>query len=342
MTFRTVKIAGQEIGEGKPVFIVAEAGVNHFGDMDRARRLVDMAVSANTDAVKFQVYKTGSMIARESGEWIERMKQKELSYRQVEEIKRYCDAQGIIFLASAHEEESLDFLHELEVPAFKVGSGEKGNTQYLRYAAQKGRPVILSTGMCDLGDVAKAVATLETGGCKDIVLLHCVSLYPTKPAEVNLRAMDTLHSQFNSPVGYSDHTIGSNVVLAAVARGACCIEKHIALEKDMPNTQDPLVSCDSRELVDLVAGIREIEAALGSSEKKQMERERESELWARKSLVSRKYIRKGTVLTIEMLVAKRPGTGIVPEHIETVVGKSVLRDVDVDEVIRPEWLSDGY
>jgi len=334
-----VRIGERTIGPGSPVFVIAEAGVNHFGQMERAIRLVDMAVEAKADAVKFQVYKTELMIAKESREWVERMKQKELRYEEIAEVKKYCERRGILFLASAHEEESVDFLNSLGVPVFKVGSGEKQNLPYLRHLAEKKKPILLSTGMYSLEDVRSAVRELEAGGCREIVLLHCVTLYPTRPNEVNLRAMDVLRSAFPYPVGYSDHTVGMHIVLAAVARGAVCIEKHIALEKEYPGTQDPIVSCDKEELIAMVRQIREIEDALGSASKAPVSRERESEGWARKSLVARVPIREGVTVTRDLLVAKRPGTGISPAYIDHLIGRVANRNIDKDEVLKEEWFS---
>lgn len=335
---RVVKIGGKEIGRGRPAFIIAEAGVNHFGRMELARHLVDMAVLAGADAVKFQVYKTENLIASTVPEWPhwrDRLKPKELPYAAFEELKEYCGRKGIIFFATAHDEESLEFLRTLAPPAYKIGSGEVSNPGYLRKVARLGRPVVLSTGMYDMEDVREAADIFLSEGCRELVLLHCVTSYPPLPEEINLKAMASLSREFGCPVGYSDHTVGNDMVLAAAALGAAAIEKHIAVSKNAPNSQDCPVSCDERDLIELVNSVRKVEKALGSGVKTPSPGEAKGRAWARKSITAAVDIKKGQRITEGMLVMKRPGTGMSPKEIDSVMGKTACRNIPKDTLLCP-------
>jgi N,N'-diacetyllegionaminate synthase len=330
---KPVKIGDRFIGPGLPVLIIAEAGVNHFGQMDRAFKLVDMAVAGGADVFKIQVYDTDRMISEESPEWKARMKSKELSRGQVKEVADYCQQKGILFMASAHDLDSLDFLGTLNVPAIKIGSGELGNSIFLEKAAQMGLPVILSTGMHSMEDVRRSVVVFYENGGKNLILMHCITLYPTEPEEVNLKAMDTLREAFKLPVGYSDHTRGYNIVLAAVARGASIIEKHVALEKEYPGTWDPLVSCTEEDLWEMVKSIRNIEAAMGTGEKKPVPRELESLKWATKSIVAGRDIPRGTLISKDMLEFKRPGTGLRPSEIGRILSRKANQMIKKNTIV---------
>jgi N-acetylneuraminate synthase/N,N'-diacetyllegionaminate synthase len=334
----TIHIRRRKIGPNQPVLIIAEAGVNHFGRLDRALKLVDIAVDAGADVFKTQVYKTENMISAKATKWRARMKAKEMSYKDMEKVFNYCNKRNIQFLASAHDIESVNFLESLGVDAFKIGSGEKDNHDYLKYVGMKGKPVILSTGMHSLAEVKRAIEVLKSADCKEIAILHCTTLYPTKPSEVNLKAMDILKANFTGPVGYSDHTIGIRAVLAAVARDACIIEKHIALEKEYPNTWDPIVSCNATELKEMIEAIRSIEQLLGAPEKKPSHREQGSIKWARKSIVARIAIPRGAVLTKRMLNVKRPGTGMTPSKIGKVLGRRIKKDIEKETLITSDLL----
>ncbi|MCB2102831.1 MAG: N-acetylneuraminate synthase family protein, partial [Rhodobacterales bacterium] len=261
-------IAGRPVGAGHPCFVIAEAGVSHFGSLDKARRLVDMAVQAGADAVKFQHYRTDDMIGPAAPEWRDRMRTRELTDDQMRQIRDMCDAAGILFLCTGHDEASIDFLdRELDVAAFKVGSGELRNWPSLDALARRGKPIILSTGMYEMADIEAAVRVVAAAGNDRLAVLHCVTRYPCDPAEVNLAVMDRIRAFFPGPVGYSDHSEGTAVPLAAVALGAQVIEKHITLERNIPNAQDWKVSCDPHTLGPFVRDIREIEAARGGGPK---------------------------------------------------------------------------
>lgn len=333
-----VKIGSREIGSGSPVFVIAEAGVNHFGNVEIAKHLIDMAVIARADAVKFQIFKTENLVSSVAPDWIERLKPKELPYDAFKYLKEYCEQKGIMFLATAHDDESLDFYNSLNPVAYKIGSGEVSNTPYLRKIAEKKKPVILSTGMYDMDEVRDAVNIFLDVGNTNLVLLHCITCYPPVPEDINLRAINTLQKEFKCPVGYSDHTIGNDMVLAAAAVGASVIEKHIAVSKNAPNSQDCPVSCDERDLIEMVNSIRKIEKALGTGIKKPSERELKGKEWARKSIVAKVDIKKGDVITEDMLILKRPGTGISPKDIDRVIGRRTKKDIKIDSIIKFEDL----
>ncbi|MCF8106056.1 MAG: N-acetylneuraminate synthase family protein [Desulfohalobiaceae bacterium] len=329
-----VPIAGRIVGPKHPVFIIAEAGVNHFGRMELAEHLIDMAVLAGADAVKFQIFKTKNLISGAAPDWIQRMKSKELPYQGFARLQRYCQQKNIVFLATAHDEESLDFLASLKPAAYKIGSGEIANPLFLQKIAAKQKPVILSTGMYTLEDVHKALDIFSRAENQDLILLHCNTAYPPQPDEINLRAIETMSGEFACPIGYSDHNRGNDIALAAVALGARVIEKHIALSRNAPGSQDCPVSCDQKGLIELVNSIRRLEMALGSPEKKPSAAERKSRQWAGKSIVAGTDIKAGQIIGREMLVFKRPGTGISPEQLSLVLGRKAAKMIPDDSLIR--------
>jgi N,N'-diacetyllegionaminate synthase len=333
-----VSIGGRGIGPDEAVFVIAEAGVNHFGNIEIAKRLIDMAVIARADAVKFQIFKTRNLVSSVAPDWVERLAPKELPYDSFRMLKEYSESRGMLFMATAHDEESLEFLFSLDPAAFKIGSGEVSNPPYLRKVARKKRPVILSTGMYRMEDVREAVNVFLEEGNDKLVLLHCVTCYPPAPEDINLRAISALHNEFACPVGYSDHSIGSDIVLAAVAAGARAVEKHIAVSTNAPGSQDCLVSCNEEDLVEMVNSIRKIERAMGSGIKAPSVRELMSRQWARKSIVAVRDIDEGETITEEMIALKRPGTGLSPKELPTVVGRKARRRISNDALILPEDL----
>ncbi len=347
----SVSLAGHQVGFGQPCFIIAEAGVNHNGSLKIARQLVDTAASAGVDAVKFQSFKTELLVtasapkadyqkqATDQGEsQYEMLHRLELSVEAHRELLAYCRQKGILFLSTPFDEPSADLLEELDVPAFKVGSGEITNWPLLQHIARKGRPVVLSTGMSYLSEVDEAVRVLRQAGCDQIVLLHCVSNYPADPYEVNLRAMQTMAQAFQVPVGYSDHTVGLEVPLAAVALGACVIEKHFTLDRTLPGP-DHQASIEPDELAALVRGIRTVEAALGHGRKEPAQREAGTAVVARKSLVAACDVPAGTVLTEEVIAARRPGTGLPPAMRAFLVGRIARVSISAGTILTLEMLS---
>jgi N-acetylneuraminate synthase len=334
-----VPVGGSLVGSGHPCFIIAEAGVNHNGDVSLALRLVDAAAEAAATAVKFQTFKASKVASpsapkaeyqmRTTGgdeTQMEMIRKLELTEEDHRIIVKHCRERGVIFLSSPFDEESVDFLCELGVPALKIPSGEITNLPFLRHAARTGKPLILSTGMSDLEEVRVAVKVLREEGNRHLVLLHCVSNYPADPADANLRAMDTMREEFRVPVGYSDHTPGIEVPLAAVALGACLIEKHLTLDSRLPGP-DQASSSEPVEFSALVRGIRKVEAALGHGRKEPAPSEADTARAARRSLVATVPIPAGSVIGPRMIAARRPGGGIPPGDMERVLGKTAASDI---------------
>lgn len=332
------EIAGRLVGAGAPVLIIAEAGVSHFGDLTKALALVDVAAAAGADVFKTQAFSTEQLVSSRMPEWRERLRPKEVTFDFLAAMKQRCDEHDLIFLCTPHDESVLPWLDELAVPAFKVGSGERANTPYFREIARRGKPVILSTGMYAAEDVRQALDAFERAGCRELALLHCVTSYPTPFEQVNLRAMDTLRHMFSGPVGYSDHTSGYHAVLAAVARGAAIVEKHVTLDFNVPNAQDWKVSCGPSDFSQLVHQVRQVEAALGDGQKMPQPCEADALNWALKSLVAARELPLGTVLCADMVAAKRPGGGIAPARLEEVIGCRLRHHLSVDQPITEDDL----
>jgi N-acetylneuraminate synthase len=351
MQTKNLSIAGYEIGPGQPCFIIAEAGVNHNGDLTLAHRLVDAAAAAGANAVKFQTFKTERLVTTSAPKaqyqaettgaaesQYDMLRRLELSPEAHRALLAHCGDAGILFLSSAFDEESADLLAALDVAAFKVGSGEITNWPLLEYIAANGKPVILSTGMAHLGEVDAAVRAIHAAGCEQLALLHCLSSYPANPAEVNLRAMRTLTTAFGLPVGYSDHTLGIAIPLAAVALDACIIEKHFTLDKTLPGP-DQRASADPVELAALVQGTRAVESALGDGRKVPAPSEANTASVARKSLVAARDLPAGATLTAEMIAIKRPGTGLPPAMRSYLVGRTARVDVPAGALLTLDMLA---
>jgi len=332
-----IKIKGKLIGERQPCFIVAEAGINHNGDIDLAKKLISIAKNAGADAVKFQTFKAEELVRMCDRKLFEVVKSLELGKKEFEEIAKYATDKGIIFLSTPTDNESVDLLCELDTPAFKVASCDMNNIPLLKYIAEKGLPIIISTGMATLGEIEEALNTVYLVGNRNVALLHCVSSYPASIEHVNLKAMGTLKQAFQVPVGFSDHTTSTIIPIAAAALGANIIEKHFTINKDLPGP-DHKASASPEELKQIVRGIREMERALGSSIKKVVSSERKSRKVMRRSIVARVDIPKGKVITKKMLAIKRPATGIPPKFEDAVIGKVAKRDIKVEEDITWELL----
>lgn len=329
----------------KHILIIAEAGVNHNGDFDTALRLVDAAVEAGVDYVKFQTFKSEKLTAKSAPKanyqkvttdaeesQQDMLKKLELSQDMFVRLKNYCNERGIGFMSTPFELESLDFLLELGVDSIKLSSGDITNYPLLRAIGNSGLPVIISTGMCDLSEVKEAVDVLKNNGSKDIAILHCNTQYPTPFEDVNLAAMNTLRDTFGGVIGYSDHTEGIEVPIAAVAMGAEVIEKHFTLDKNMVGP-DHKASLNPDELKAMVRGIRNIEKAIGTGIKEPSSSERENIAIARKSIVAACDIKAGEEFTEENLTSKRPGAGISPMRWQELIGKKALSDYCADELI---------
>jgi N-acetylneuraminate synthase len=325
--------------------VIAEAGVNHNGNMDAARRLIDAAAEARADAVKFQAFSADRIVTRSAPKAAyqrtdtqtdesqqDMLRSLELTPEQLEQLAHHARQRGIMFLASAFGEEDVDLLDSLDVASIKLGSGEITNHPLLAHAAHTGRPVILSTGASWMREVASAVECLRAAHCSGLALLHCVSSYPAEAGDANLRAMDTLSSAFGVPVGFSDHTLGHEVALAAVARGARIIEKHFTLDRTLPGP-DHLASLEPAELAEFVRAIRRTEAALGDGIKRPLPSEEAVSQVARRSLVGATDLPAGTKVEFAHLVCKRPATGICPTRLADVLGLRLTRPLAADEVL---------
>jgi N,N'-diacetyllegionaminate synthase len=342
-----IEIPGRKIGSGQPCFVIAEAGVNHNGDVEVAKRLVEAAAEAGADAVKFQTWITEKLVTPEAGlaayqrknmgremSQFEMLKALELSQADFREIRRHADAKGILFLSTPLDEDSADFLERLGVPLFKVGSGEVTNLPYLRHVGRKGRPVILSTGMSTLGEVEAAVRAIEETGNRQLSLLHCVSDYPADSKDCNLRAMDTLATAFGYPVGFSDHTLGIEVSLAAVARGACVLEKHFTLSKDM-HGPDHQASLDPPELALMVRSIRLVERSLGDGMKRPTAAELATRRVVQRSIVTARDLEAGETISGADIALRRANGGLPPSCLPLVIGRVVNCRIRTDVCI--EW-----
>jgi N-acetylneuraminate synthase/N,N'-diacetyllegionaminate synthase len=336
------------VGAGHPAFVIAEAGVNHNGKLDLAFQLVDAAITARADAVKFQTFIASEVLTAgaakaeyqktttgEQESQLEMVRRLELSFGDFRKLKMYCDDQGITFLSTPFDFKSVDFLEGLGVVAFKISSGDLTNDPLLRHVAAKGRPVILSTGMSDMDEVRDALAVIQAAGNNDVILLQCVTNYPAAAEDINLKAMLSMQKAFDVNVGYSDHTLGIEVALAAVALGACVIEKHFTLDKNFAGP-DHRASLEPHEFKAMVDGIRTVEASLGNGQKVPAASEAGNATVARRSIVAARDIKTGTLITSAEIAFKRPGTGLPPRMVDQVVGKTARVDVTAGSLLELE------
>jgi len=329
------------------VFIIAEAGINHNGSLKTAKKMIDVAFDSGADAVKFQTFKSENFISMSAKKaayqkkttptdetQLEMVKKLELDKTAFRELKDYCQKKSLIFLSTPFDEESIDFLTDLGADLFKIPSGEITNFPYLRKIGSLKKKAILSTGMADIDEIRSALDILTNAGTQkhDITVLHCTTAYPAPLKDVHLRAMLTIKEAFDVNVGYSDHTLGIEITLAAVALGATVVEKHFTLDRNMKGP-DHKASLEPGELKSMVQAIRNIEKAMGSSIKKTMPSELENKSIVRKSIVATKHIKKGQLFESKNITAKRPGSGISPMEWEKIIGKIAKRDFFRDELI---------
>jgi N,N'-diacetyllegionaminate synthase len=342
---KIIRIGSREIGIGKPCFIIGEAGVNHNGQLNIAKKLVDAAVYAGVDAVKFQTFKSEGVTTRyaqiadyakknirKNLKQLDMIKKYELSYEDFIVLKKYCDKKNIIFLSTPHSFDAIDFLEKI-VPAYKFGSGDITNIPTLKYAAKKGKPIILGTGMATMKEVKQAVNTIKSEGNNQIIALHCTTSYPCPLDEVNLNAMITMQEKLDCMIGYSDHTLGVMVPIMATTLGAVVIEKHFTLNRNLPGP-DHKASLEPKELKKMVTEIRNAEKALGIYEKKPTKSEEKLMKLVRKSIVAQEDIKKGSIIEKHMITFKRPGTGLPPTEINNIIGKKANRQILNDEIFK--------
>ena len=342
---RTISVGTSKIGPGCPVYIIAEAGVNHNGDLSLAEKMIATAAKAGADCVKFQAFKSellaspGAPLAEYQKKSVKTsrtqrtmLKELELAPSDFAQLQKVCAAEGVEFLASAFDLESLKMLYDIGVKAVKIGSPELTDTPLMEAVAAKGVPALVSTGAATMREVKDAVATLLHGKVRDIALFHCVTLYPSSYELSNLHAIATMRDYFGLPVGYSDHSPGLHIATAAVAVGALLLEKHFTLDRRLPGP-DQALSLEPSELISFITAVRQVEKAMGDGVKAPKEPELEVQRAARKSLVSTRAIKRGEKLRLEMLTTKRPATGIEPKFIHKVTGRRAKCDIAADTII---------
>ena len=327
------------------VFVIAEAGVNHNGDMSLAKKLIYAAKEAGADAVKFQNFKASRVIStfakkaeyqknhtNDSESQLDLVSKLELKDDDYAILQDYAKKLGILFLSTPKDIPSAELLEKIDIPIYKIGSSEINNFEFLGYISSKNKPIILSTGMCVLSEVEEAINAIKNSGNSLVAILHCVSQYPTPIDQVNLKSMITMKKAFNLPVGYSDHTIGSSVVLAAVALGAQIIEKHFTIDKTLEGP-DHKVSMDLNEMKDMIKSIRSVESCLGDGLKRPAKCEINNIIHLRRSLVFSNNFKVGHMIDYDDLSIKRPGNGLEPKYKTQLIGQKLLKDVSMDEPI---------
>ena len=345
---------GLNIGPGRPMFVIAEAGVNHNGKLDFALGLVDIAADAGADAVKFQTFRAEHIILRHAPKaqyhiettgtdnqqsWFDLLKSQEMSPEMHEACIERCNARGIRFLSTPYDEPSVDLLDRLDVPAFKIASTDANNIPFLEYVAAKGRPIILSTAMCTMEEVEASVAAIRRAGVEEIVVMQCTGSYPAPVPEANLRAMATIAARCNVATGYSDHTPGAACAVAAVALGAVAYERHITLDRRLPGP-DHRASLEPEDFKLLVREIRATEAALGDGIKRIMPCEADNRVKLQKRVIAARPIAAGEVIARAALATKRTGgVGLMPAHLAAVVGRKAVRPIAVDEPVTEDLLA---
>ncbi len=346
----SVRIGKKEISAKSPVYVIAEAGVNHNGDIKLAKKLIEEAAKAGADCVKFQTFKASEIVTADAPKAAYQLlstdkkesqhamlEKLELPKEAFKELMDHCKKEGIQFLSTPYNFNDVDMLSSIGVEAFKIASGQLTETPFIEYAAKKGKPLILSTGMAAMGDVKAAVRAL---GKTPAILLQCTTDYPAKVEDANLNVITTFQKEFTFPIGYSDHTTGDTTILGAVALGARMIEKHFTLDKKMDGP-DHACSVEPAELKELIAKIRELEKAMGSAEKFLSATEKKNAVGMKRSIVAKRAIRKGEKITADMLAFKRPATGIPPRELSHLIGKKAAQDIAADEILSPSHFVDA-
>ncbi len=347
----TFTIAGRRVGISEPAYVIAEAGVNHDCLLDRGKALVDTAKAAGFDAIKFQSYSASKIATRVAPRyWVEEKdpngtqwdtfaRLDKLSDADFRTLIAYSRAAGLVPFSTPFDDEAVDFLVSLDMPAFKIASADLTCKPLLERVARAGKPMILSTGTATLAEVDEALETVAANGCDEVVLLHCTLKYPCPPEGINLRMMTHMMQAFPGiPVGLSDHSLGISVPQAAVALGACMVEKHYTIDKSIQGSPDHHLSINPVEGKALMEGIRTIEKAMGKSVKGLEPLEKEAFLYARRSVTSAKAIGAGATITRDMLTYKRPGTGISPRHFDLVIGRTARQDIPEDTTLTWEMV----
>ncbi|RJP20576.1 MAG: N-acetylneuraminate synthase [Candidatus Omnitrophota bacterium] len=330
---KTIRIGLKTIGEEHPCLIIAEAGLNHNGNVDIALKLIEAAAECGVDAIKFQTYTTKELFAPDHPEY-DKFQTMVFDHPTYERLRFHAEKQSILFLSTPFDEASADLLDDIGVPAFKIGSGELTHLSFLQYLSKKGKPLILSTGMSTLDEIDNAVTTIRDSGNDQLILLHCISVYPCPPGEANVRILCTLQERFWLPIGYSDHTQTDAAAAAAVALGARVVEKHFTLSHHLPGW-DHFFSYDPPQMKQFVQTIRETEQALGSPEKEIRELEKPIHAIARRALYARVNLASGAILSHDVILVRRPAGPLPADRLDHVLGKKILRNVAAGEALQP-------
>jgi len=336
---REVLINDKKIGRDHATYIIAEIGSNHNNDYDLAKKLINKAADAHVDAVKFQTFKAESLYSKKTPRFskdnlnpFDLIKSIEMPREWLKDLKKYSESKDLDFFSSPFDFQAVDELDKLNVPAFKIASFEMVDLELLEYTAKKGKPIILSTGLADVKEIKEAVNAVISQGNKDLILLHCNSLYPAPVDVVNLNAIKTMLDEFDFPIGFSDHTMGIFMPVAAVVMGARVIEKHITLDRWMKGP-DHHFAVEPDELKEMVKNIRDVEKALGDGVKRPSKQEKEMLEKGRRSIIAAADIAKGSKISRDMLVVKRPGYGIKPKYVKDLIGKKTKKEIKEDEWI---------
>lgn len=341
----------RKIGIDSSIFLIAEAGVNHNGDLETAKKLIDLAAKAEVDAIKFQTFITKNLLLETTPKaeyqkyntnirenFYEMVKKYELTKEDFIILKRHCDKKGIIFLSTPFDKVSVNWLEELDVSVYKIGSGDMNNFPLLKFISTKKKPILLSTGMSTLEEVKESVEFLKENDISDLIILQCTTNYPTPLEEINLNVIETYKHTFpDDLIGFSDHSLGIEASIAAAAKGVVVIEKHFTLDKEMEGP-DHNASLNPDELIEWVKAIRKIEKALGLYEKIPTNSEIEIAKVTRKSIVTIRDLQKGCILDVNDIGIKRPGTGIQPKDFEKVIGYRINKDISKDTILKWEDL----
>jgi N,N'-diacetyllegionaminate synthase len=346
-----ISIDGHKIGPGYPIFIIAEIGVNHNGDIELAKKMISKAAECGADCVKFQTFKAEDVVTQDAPKakyqlkttptdesQIAMLKKLEMPFEAYDEIISYCKSHGLVFMSTPYSPEDVDMLDDLGIPAFKLASIHAAEPVFAKYTAQKSKPVIMSTGMATLGEVDESIRAMRETGNNDMIILQCTTNYPSKYQDTNLLSMTTMQSAFDVIVGYSDHTIGDTACIVSVGLGAKVIEKHFTIDKSLPGP-DQSTSADPGEFKRLVENIRKAELIMGTGIKIPCDIERQNADGMRRSIVAKSDISKGETLNPEMFVFKRPATGIPPKFLEQLSGKIAFKNIVADSLI--QWSDIG-
>lgn len=348
---KTIKIDGKLIGGDNPCYTIAEAGANHDGELSKALKLIDAAKAAKAGSIKFQTYKAEKLVTKTAPKYWDDDNPNETQYdvfkkldslknEEWKQIFEYAQEKKITCFSTPFDEKSVDLLYSMKVPAFKIASADITHIPLIKHIAAKHLPIFISTGMADEKDVKDAISAIEDAGNNDIIIMHCMTSYPTKPEDANLEMIQTLIHKFPEYViGYSDHTIGTTVPVCSIFYGSKCIEKHFTFDSHLTESPDHKLSLDQGGFTKMVNGLRIAEISKGKSFRIAFDSEAEAVKYARRSIVSTRKISQGTKITKEMLAIKRPGTGISPKFLTKVIGTIAVKDIDEDVPIKQDHIS---